>query len=62
MLSAKGGNGGTGSQVPQGGTNAGDRGNGGGGGGVVGQLVVFYKTSWSEGTTSPPAVAQDSEP
>jgi hypothetical protein len=57
-LSARGGNGGTGGQVPQNGNNASDRGNGGGGGGAVGQLVVFYKTQWTTGTTSPSAVTQ----
>ena len=61
-LSARGGNGGTGMQGAQNGSDSGDRGNGGGGGGGVGQLVVFYKTTWTAGTTSPQATTQDYEP
>ena len=59
MLSGRGGNGGTGGQDPQNGSNTSDRGNGGGGGGAVGWLVVFYKTTWNPGMTSPDALTQD---
>ncbi|MEJ7599333.1 MAG: hypothetical protein WKG01_15610 [Kofleriaceae bacterium] len=52
--SARGGNGGANSGDSQNGNDSSDSGNGGGGGGAVGQLVVFYRTLFSQGTTSPP--------